>query len=150
MAKIDKVQEVSLGKLHPYPNNAKKHSADQVQKIADSISEFGFISPCLIDKDFNIIVGDSIAPFNDGYDYFDDIETDGADPVAPLIRSGLPKVLHHSVRVELYEYAADDEAETKLEAEFDAAGVAWTKEDRHWLADSAWYQVIYEIEYITK
>lgn len=82
--------------------------------------------------------------------YFDDIETDGADPVAPLTRSGLPKVLHHSVRVELYEYAADDEAEAKLEAEFDAAGVAWTKEDRHWLADSAWYQVIYEIEYITK
>lgn len=57
MAKIDKVQEVSLKKLHPYPNNAKKHSADQVQKIADSISEFGFLSPCLIDKEYNVIAG---------------------------------------------------------------------------------------------
>jgi len=57
MAKIDKVQEVSLRKLHPYPNNAKKHSADQVQKIADSISEFGFLSPCLIDKEYNVIAG---------------------------------------------------------------------------------------------
>lgn len=57
MAKIDRVQEVSLELLRPYEHNAKIHNEDQVQKIADSISEFGFLSPCLIDKDFNIIAG---------------------------------------------------------------------------------------------
>ena len=57
MAKIDGVQEVSLEVLKPYENNAKIHNAEQVDRIAKSIEEFGFISPCLIDKDFNIIAG---------------------------------------------------------------------------------------------
>ena len=57
MAKIDSVQEVSLDLLRPYENNAKIHSEDQVNKIAESIQAFGFLNPCLIDKDYNIIAG---------------------------------------------------------------------------------------------
>ena len=57
MAKIDKVQEVRIEILKPYSNNAKIHSREQVNKIAASISEFGFLSPLLIDKDLNIIAG---------------------------------------------------------------------------------------------
>jgi len=57
MAKIVKKQEVAVDKLKPYENNAKTHDADQVQKIADSITEFGFITPCLIDTEFNVIAG---------------------------------------------------------------------------------------------
>lgn len=57
MAKIDRVQEVSLELLKPYENNAKIHGETQVKQIADSISEFGFLSPCLIDHDYNIIAG---------------------------------------------------------------------------------------------
>lgn len=57
MAKIDKVQEVSIDLLKPYRNNAKIHGEDQIKRIAESIKEFGFISPCLIDKDYNIIAG---------------------------------------------------------------------------------------------
>ena len=57
MAKIDGVQEVSLELLRPYENNAKIHNDTQVKMIADSISEFGFLNPCLIDKDFNLIAG---------------------------------------------------------------------------------------------
>lgn len=57
MAKIDRVQEVSLELLVPYANNAKKHNDEQVEKIAESIKEFGFLSPCLIDNDYNIIAG---------------------------------------------------------------------------------------------
>lgn len=57
MAKIDGVQEVSTDLLKPYPNNAKLHSDEQVDKIAESIKEFGFLNPCLIDKDYNIIAG---------------------------------------------------------------------------------------------
>lgn len=57
MAKIGKIQEVAIAELKPYANNAKQHSAEQVQKIADSIKEFGFLNPCLIDKDNNLIAG---------------------------------------------------------------------------------------------
>lgn len=57
MAKIAEVQEVSIEKIKPYERNAKKHDAEQVEKIAESIKEFGFISPCLIDADYNLIAG---------------------------------------------------------------------------------------------
>lgn len=57
MGKIAEVQEVTLEKLIPYVNNAKIHSDEQVTKIASSIREFGFLSPVLIDRNFNIIAG---------------------------------------------------------------------------------------------
>ena len=40
-----KVYEVPTGKLIPYANNAKIHSALQVEQIASSIQEFGFNDP---------------------------------------------------------------------------------------------------------
>ena len=57
MAKIGTVREVATDKLIPYANNAKVHTEDQVTKIASSIREFGFLSPVLIDKEYNIIAG---------------------------------------------------------------------------------------------
>lgn len=57
MAKIAEVQEVSLTLLVPYERNAKIHGLDQIEKLKDSIREFGFISPCLIDRKYNIIAG---------------------------------------------------------------------------------------------
>ena len=57
MAKTTEMVEVALNKLRPYERNAKKHPQEQVEKIKNSIIEFGFLSPCLIDKDNNIIAG---------------------------------------------------------------------------------------------
>lgn len=57
MAKIDKIQEVAVSKLVPYERNAKQHPAEQVELIARSIKEYGFLNPCLIDKDYRIIAG---------------------------------------------------------------------------------------------
>lgn len=57
MAKIAKVQEVTTTKLVPYKKNAKIHGQGQVEKLKASIQEFGFLTPCLIDKDFNLIAG---------------------------------------------------------------------------------------------
>lgn len=57
MAKIAGVQEVDVSKLVPYERNAKLHGDEQVEKICNSIREFGFISPCLIDRDYNVIAG---------------------------------------------------------------------------------------------
>ena len=57
MAKIADVQEVSLDLLRPYERNAKKHGREQIERIKNSIAEFGFLTPCLIDRDYNIIAG---------------------------------------------------------------------------------------------
>lgn len=57
MAKIDKVQEVAIEKLKPYERNAKIHTEEQIRKIVESIKEFGFISPCIIDSEYNLIAG---------------------------------------------------------------------------------------------
>lgn len=57
MGKATKLVEVEIDKLIPYANNAKTHDTEQVEKLKASIETFGFISPCLIDKDLNIIAG---------------------------------------------------------------------------------------------
>lgn len=57
MAKIGKVQEVAVNELVPYEKNAKLHGEDQIEKLKASILEFGFLTPCLIDKKKNIIAG---------------------------------------------------------------------------------------------
>ena len=57
MAKIGKSQEIAVDKLIPYAKNAKKHPKEQIDLIIRSIEEYGFLNPCLIDKDFNIIAG---------------------------------------------------------------------------------------------
>lgn len=50
-------QLVDVGKLVPYINNARTHSSAQIGKLRASIREFGFISPLVIDRDFNVLVG---------------------------------------------------------------------------------------------
>lgn len=52
-----KYENVSIDKLKPYERNARTHSDAQVEKIAKSIKEFGFINPVLIDGNFGIIAG---------------------------------------------------------------------------------------------
>lgn len=48
---------VLVSDLIPYARNSRTHSDVQVNKIASSIKEFGFLSPVLIDKDNGIIAG---------------------------------------------------------------------------------------------
>jgi hypothetical protein len=43
--------------LIPYVNNARTHSQEQINQIAASIKEFGFINPVIIDGDKGIIAG---------------------------------------------------------------------------------------------
>lgn len=57
MAKIAKVQEVAIELLRPYEHNAKIHCSEQIEKLKNSISEFGFLTPCLIDAEYNLIAG---------------------------------------------------------------------------------------------
>ncbi len=57
MAKTTKMVEVAVSSLKPYDRNAKKHGEKQIEKLKASIEEFGFLTPCLIDKENNIIAG---------------------------------------------------------------------------------------------
>lgn len=50
-------ENVPISQLKPYENNARTHSEKQVEKIANSIKEFGFINPVLIDSNYGIIAG---------------------------------------------------------------------------------------------
>ena len=50
-------ENVPIDQLKPYKNNARTHSDKQVEKIARSIEEFGFINPVLIDSEYGIIAG---------------------------------------------------------------------------------------------
>lgn len=48
---------IELGKIKPYEKNSRTHSTEQIKQIMESIKEFGFTNPLLIDKDFNLIAG---------------------------------------------------------------------------------------------
>ncbi len=52
-----KMELVSIDKLIPYVNNARTHSAEQINKLRASIREFGFINPVIIDHEYNVIAG---------------------------------------------------------------------------------------------
>ena len=54
---MHKIVEVPLIDIKPYSNNQREHSEDQIHKIADSIREFGFINPIILDSDNEIIAG---------------------------------------------------------------------------------------------
>lgn len=51
------VQQIKLEDIHPYPENAKQHPPEQIDKIALSIKEFGFNQPVVLDRENIIIVG---------------------------------------------------------------------------------------------
>lgn len=56
----DKKLEYEMRKvddLIPYARNARTHSKDQINQIAGSIKEFGFISPVIIDNKGGVIAG---------------------------------------------------------------------------------------------
>ena len=57
MGKAIELRDVEISALKPYARNAKQHSGEQVERIANSIREFGFLSPCLIDQEYNVIAG---------------------------------------------------------------------------------------------
>jgi ParB-like chromosome segregation protein Spo0J len=48
---------VSVASLVPYARNSRTHSPQQVDKIAASIREFGFLNPIIVDGENGIIAG---------------------------------------------------------------------------------------------
>ncbi|MFC3615279.1 site-specific DNA-methyltransferase [Lutimaribacter marinistellae] len=51
------VAMIAPGDLVPDPRNARTHDRRQIRQIADSIRQFGFTNPCLVDEDNVLIAG---------------------------------------------------------------------------------------------
>ncbi|MBR1710612.1 MAG: ParB N-terminal domain-containing protein [Clostridia bacterium] len=57
MGLAKKFNQIRVVELIPYKRNAKQHSDEQILRLMESIKEFGFISPVLIDEKNRIIAG---------------------------------------------------------------------------------------------
>ena len=57
MNTTERFEKVSIDKLIPYARNARTHSKEQIKQLRASLREFGFVNPCIIDKEYNIIAG---------------------------------------------------------------------------------------------
>lgn len=53
----ESIEQTATKKLKPYDKNPRTHSATQVDRLVDSLKEFGFTNPILIDEKFNVIAG---------------------------------------------------------------------------------------------
>lgn len=65
-----KLEQVPIDKLVPYARNARTHSKEQIAQLRASLREFGFVSPAVIDADYNILVGHGriMAAREEGYE----------------------------------------------------------------------------------
>ena len=52
-----KVANRNLAELTPYAGNAKKHDSTQIANVAESIKQFGFVQPIVIDQNGVIVIG---------------------------------------------------------------------------------------------
>ena len=51
------IEYLRPNELIPYGKNAKRHPAKQVRLIANSIKQFGFRQPIVVDKDNVVVIG---------------------------------------------------------------------------------------------
>ena len=51
------VKNIPIEQIKPYEKNAKKHPEEQVQQIANSLREFGWQQPIVLDKDNVVVIG---------------------------------------------------------------------------------------------
>lgn len=52
-----KVEMRALDTIKPYEKNAKKHDQAQIDNVAESIRQYGFVQPIVVDKDGIIVIG---------------------------------------------------------------------------------------------
>lgn len=52
-----RIEYIDPDKLTPYENNAKQHPDEQVEHIANSIREFGFRQPIVVDANNVVVIG---------------------------------------------------------------------------------------------
>lgn len=51
------IKNIKIGELTPYKKNAKKHDATQIANVAESIRQYGFVQPLVVDADNVVVIG---------------------------------------------------------------------------------------------
>lgn len=51
------IYELPIAEIVPYIRNQKKHDKKQINNVAQSLHDFGWVQPVVVDKDNNIIIG---------------------------------------------------------------------------------------------
>ena len=57
MENIMDVKNIPIKEIVPYARNAKKHDKRQIDNVAESIRQYGFVQPVVIDRDGVIVIG---------------------------------------------------------------------------------------------
>ena len=52
-----KIEQLAIKEIKPYERNAKKHDETQIKNVMESIKQFGFAQPLVVDKDNVLIIG---------------------------------------------------------------------------------------------
>jgi site-specific DNA-methyltransferase (adenine-specific) len=52
-----KIEYLPIKDLKPYERNAKKHDETQIKNVAESIKQFGFAQPIVVDRNNVVIIG---------------------------------------------------------------------------------------------
>jgi DNA modification methylase len=56
-AAVRRIEHLPIENLKPYTRNARTHSKKQIKQIADSITQFGFTNPVIVDRENIILAG---------------------------------------------------------------------------------------------
>lgn len=51
------IKNVKISDITPYNKNAKKHDKKQIANVAESIKQYGFVQPVVIDREGVIVIG---------------------------------------------------------------------------------------------
>lgn len=51
------IKNLEINEIKPYKNNAKLHSEKQIDQVAESIKQFGWAQPLVVDADNNLVIG---------------------------------------------------------------------------------------------
>ncbi len=54
---VNPMKFIEIDKLIPSNSNPRTHNDEQIDQIANSFQEFGFVNPIVVDKDYNVIAG---------------------------------------------------------------------------------------------
>jgi DNA modification methylase len=51
------IKNIKIGELTPYEKNTKKHDAKQIANVAESIRQYGFVQPLVVDAHNVVVIG---------------------------------------------------------------------------------------------
>lgn len=120
-----KIEYLPLDALKPYSRNAKKHPDEQVEHIANSIREFGFRQPLVIDRDGVLVIGHGrlLAAKKLGLETVPCVRADDlTDEQVKALRLADNKLNESG-----WDFAALEEELNELEAEFDMRDFGFTE-----------------------